>query len=115
MSTQNIRDIAAAKGFSQSECLDRMLLVLWDAIMLTMSESWTRGKVANMHVCEAPQLARYFVLGMQVGSNPIFDAICSMCGALLYGTLKYTGHTNKYTGPPADRDGAVIADATRIL
>ena len=108
---QHIKDIAATKRMSKEECLDKMLLVLWDALMLTMCEGWTRGNVANMHVCEAPQLARYFVLGLQVGANPLFDGICAMCGALLYGAYK-GAHTNRYYGPPSDRDGHVIADTT---
>ena len=75
---KHIEDIAAVDGISTSECLDRLLLVLWDALMLTMSEEWTHKKVSNLHVCEAAQLARYFLLGLQVGSNPVFDGICSM-------------------------------------
>lgn len=110
-SEELIERIAVSEGMSQSECLDRLLLVLWDALMLTMCEAWTRGKVANLHACEAPQIARYFGLGLQVGSTPLFDGICSMCGALLGGTL--TGaHRYKYTGPPSDRDGNKLASAT---
>jgi hypothetical protein len=41
--------------------------------MLNMSEEWTRGGVANLHACEAPELARYFILGLNVGSKPLFD------------------------------------------
>jgi hypothetical protein len=72
-STDDIEAISIAKGLSQSECLDRLLLVLWDALMLNMSEEWTRGGVANLHACEAPELARYFILGLNVGSKPLFD------------------------------------------
>ena len=110
-SNDSIKDIAAARRISKEECLDKMLLVLWDALMLTMCEGWTRSDVANMHVCEAPQLARYFCLGLHMGSNPLFDGICAMCGALLYGAYKGT-HTNKHYGPATDRDGHIIADAT---
>ena len=110
-STESIQEISATQHISQEECLDRMLLVLWDALMLNMCEVWTRGNVANLHVCEAPQLARYFCLGLQVGSNPLFDGVCAMCGALLYGSYKGT-HTNKYNGPPSDRDGNIIRDAS---
>ncbi len=53
-----------------------MLLVLWDALMLTMSEAWTRKGVANLACCEAPELARYFHAGLQVGSKPLFDSTC---------------------------------------
>ena len=77
-SRDSIERIATARGLSQSECLDRLLLVLWDALMLTMCEGWTRKNVSNLHCCEVPQLARYFHLGLQVGSNPLFDGICSM-------------------------------------
>ena len=45
----------------------------------TCRRSWTRGGVANLHACEAPELARYFILGLNVGSKPLFDGICAQC------------------------------------
>ena len=75
-SPEDIESLAAAQEITIAECLDRMLLVLWDALMLTMSEAWTRKGVANLACCEAPELARYFHAGLQVGSKPLFDSTC---------------------------------------
>ena len=105
-SEEQIESIAAAEDISINECLDRLLLVLWDALMLTMSEEWTRKGVANLACCEAPELARYFLAGLQVGSRPPFDGICSMCGALLHGLLQQS-QGNQHAGPP--RTGTVMS------
>ncbi len=45
-----------------------------------------------------------------MASRPIFDAICSMCGCLLYGGESASGVTNKRYGPPADRDGKILLE-----
>ena len=112
-SKEDVESIAASEKLSQSECLDRLLIVLWDALFLTMSEAWTTKKVANLHRCEAPELARYFILGLHVGSKPLFDGICAMCACLLHGNLQQHGsNSNKYAGPPSDRDGNIISNAS---
>ena len=93
------------------EILDRMLLCLHDALFLNECERWSQSKVANLKVDETPKLARWFLRGQRVGSKPIFDGICSMCGALLFGTVDgHSALSNKSCGPPTDRDGTILTD-----
>ena len=93
------------------QILDKMLLCLHDALFLKQSERWSKKKVANLKVDETPELARWFQRGQKVGSKPIFDAICSMCGALLFGTVDgHSALSNKSCGPPTDRDGTILTD-----
>ena len=49
--------------------LDRMLIVLWDALFLTMAEEWSRLGVANLMADETTELARWFLRG-QACYNP---------------------------------------------
>ena len=53
---------------------------------------------------------------MQIGSTPIFDAICSQCAALLHGNQhENNALSNKCVAPPHDRDGRELplnADGT---
>ena len=42
----------------RAEALDKMLLVLFDALLLTQSEEWTRRHVANCQADETYELAR---------------------------------------------------------
>ena len=95
----------------KAEILDRMLLCLHDALFLKEAERWSQMKVANLRVDETPELARWFLRGQRVGSKPIFDAMCSMCGALLFGTVDgHSALSNKSCGPPTDRDGTILTD-----
>ena len=91
---------------TKAKLLDNLLLVLSDALFLAQSEAWTKRKVANLPADETYELARWFLLGQNVGNNPIFDAICAQCGALLHGVQNMShALSNKCSGPPADRDG----------
>jgi hypothetical protein len=53
-----LRRLAELGGHTKEELLDRMLLVLWDALFLTQCEGWTARGVANLTVDEVPELAR---------------------------------------------------------
>ena len=74
---------------TKQEILDRMLLCLFDALFLKQSERWSNAGVANLNVDETPELARWFLRGRNVGSKPIFDGICAMCGTLLHGVIDH--------------------------
>ena len=101
--------LAEKESLSKEKLLDKMLLVLHDALLLQLAEEWTRKKVANVPADEAYELARWWSLGQNVGSKPLFDGICSMCGALLYGVLnKSSAGSNKSSGPPCNRDGQAV-------
>ena len=99
----DIRKLAESK----EEALDKMLLVLYDALLLGQSEEWTDRGVANLPADECYELARWWSLGQNVGrTNALFDGICAMCGALLYGAQNRTSAiSNKCSSPPCDRDG----------
>ena len=110
LKSDHIKDVAKKLALSKEELLDKMLLVLFDALFLAQSEEWTHRNVANAPADETYELARYWSLGQNVGKNPIFDGMCSMCGALLYGVQnKSSALSNKCSGPPCNRDGAAIA------
>ena len=100
------------KNWKLPEILDRMLLCLYDALLLESSDRWSRAGVANLKVDETPEIARWFNEGIRVGSKPIFDGICSMCAALLYGDVDaHSGaSSNKSCGVPLDRDGKDTSD-----
>ena len=99
------------KDWKLPEILDRMLLCLYDAVLLAHSDHWSRTGVANLKVDETPEIARWFNDGIRVGSKPIFDGICSMCAALLYGDVDgHSASSNKSCGAPLDRDGAPISN-----
>ena len=58
---------------------------------------------------------RYFLLGLHVGEQPIFDGMCAFCGDLLYGHLGQGALSNKMVGRPVDiqgrlRSGLAAAD-----
>ena len=50
-------------ALSKAETLDKMLLVLFDALFLTQSEQWTKKKVANLLADETYELARWWSSG----------------------------------------------------
>ena len=106
---KNIPELLKDEGGMLQLLLDKMLLCLHDALFLAQSECWSKGKVSNLKVDETPELARWFINGYKVGSKPIFDALCSMCGALLFGTVDgHSALSNKSAGPPTDRDGTIL-------
>ena len=89
-----------------------LLLTLWDALFLVQSEQWSERGVANIAVDETPELAKWFMRGQAVGSKPIFDGICAMCGTLLYGAIDVScALSNKSAGPPIHRDGTAVLSA----
>ena len=105
----DINHVAEKLDLSKRQLLDRMLLVLHDALFLELSEEWTKKKFANVPADETYELARWWALGQNVGKKPLLDGICSMCGALLYGVQnKSSAGSNKSSGPPCDRDGKPV-------
>ena len=109
---KNLRDKTIADleaEWTRPQIMDRLLLCLFDALWLKQSDRWSKAGVANLNVDETPELAKWFLHGMNVGAKPIFDGICSMCGALLYGEINQrSANHNKTAGPPLDRDGSVL-------
>ena len=46
------------------------------------------------------------------GENALFDGICAMCGALLYGAQnRMSAISNKCSSPPINRDGIPVCNA----
>ena len=73
---------------------------------MSQSVQWTEDGVANLASDEALELARWFLRGQSIGSKPIFDGICAMCGTLLHGSgTIMSSLCNRTRGPPLDRDG----------
>ena len=111
LAATNVTELMEKEGDQPEQLLDKMLLCLHDALFLTQSELWSKNEVANLKVDETPELARWFINGYKVGTKPIFDGICSMCGALLFGVVDgHSGLSNKSAGPPTDRDGTILTD-----
>ena len=105
---ESMEELATEKEWAKEELVDNLLLILFDALWLAQSESWTSRGVANTPQDEAFELARWFMKGQSVADKPIFDGICAQCGALLYGEMKSSTVTNKKAGPPCDRDGKIL-------
>ena len=72
------------------EIRDKLLLTLWDALFLSTSEQWTNDGVANATASEALDIGWWFQKGQIQSRKPLFEAICAMCGCLLYGQLVVT-------------------------
>ena len=105
----HISKVAQKCSLSKEKLLDSMLLVLHDALFLELAEEWTRKRVANVPADETYELARWWALGQNVGRKPLFDGMCSMCGALLHGVQnKSSALSNKSSGPPCNRDGNAV-------
>ena len=106
-----VRRLVDELQLSPIEIVDKMLVCLWDALFLQQSEKWSAAGVANLNADETPELARYFQKGYRVGSKPIFDGMCSMCGCLLFGPLDNNSSlSNKTSGPPINRSGMILQD-----
>ena len=107
-----IRLVAEQLSLSKADTLDKMLLMLFDALLLAQAEEWTAREVANCQADETYELARWWSLGQHVASNALFDGICAMCGALLYGAQNRTSaNSNKCSAPPCNRDGHPVRNA----
>ena len=87
--------------------MDRLLLVLFDALFLDASLTWTTRNVSNLHCSETLPIARYFLKGLSVGDAPLFSGMCSFCARLL--PDKAVGSSWKF-GPPLDRHGQPALD-----
>ena len=90
--------------------LDMLLLALHQALWLQKCDEWSNSGVANLPHDETLELAKWFMKGQSVGRKPLVDGICANCGCLLYGTVNGFALSNKNSGPPTDRDGAVHDD-----
>jgi len=97
---------------TQEQYLDKLLVVLWDALFFAQCRRWTKRTVANLKSDEVPQIGRHFLMGVDVGSEPIFNGLCSMCATLLHGNHRdQTGNSNWKPGPPMDRHGEPLRTA----
>ena len=92
---------------TKEETLDRLLLILWDAIFAKQSHEWTQRGLANLPVADVMNLGHWFLRGQKVGQKPLFDGICAMCGELLYGDVNQS-LGNKTCGPAMNRDGEQV-------
>ena len=88
--------------------LDHMLLTLWDAVFLDDCIRWSKQKVINLTVDRTLTMAKYFLLGLEVGKEPLFTGICAMCGSLLYGSCNGRGNSNGKAGHPIDKNGVTV-------
>ena len=88
--------------------LDQMLLTLWDALFLDDCIRWTKYKVTNLTVDRTLTMARYFLLGLEVGKEPLFTGLCAMCANLLYGSWTGRGISNCKAGHPIDKNGTTV-------
>ena len=94
---------------SEFQMLDKMLLVLWDALILSSSERWTARGVANLRHERTHLLAQCFLRGQAVGKRPLHDGMCACCGALLHGVQNdHSSLSNKCNGPPIDVRGQIL-------
>lgn len=66
-----IRQIAEDWPLSNEGTLDRLLLVLFDALLSTQAEDWTERKVANLPADEKYELARWWPLGQSVAKHKV--------------------------------------------
>ena len=110
--SMSVKAIAASAKFkrpSQEEILDRLLIVLYDALFLDKCLDWTAKQVSNLHNSETPQVARYFLKGLYVGDAPLFRGLCAFCARLLTGQNEVV--TGSKPGPPIDRHGNKLVDA----
>ena len=105
LNIEKLARVAPRGPFDVLGLFDRMLLTLWDALHLDMAEVWAQKKVANVRASDCPELARYFLKGLDVGSAPLIDGMCSFCACLLHRHKRETGLSNAKTGPPIDKDG----------
>ena len=91
--------------------LDRMLLVLWDALHFDACLRWTKQGVANLPVDHTLEIARYFVFGLDVNSKDgLFTGLCAMCAVLLYGPTAGKV-SNCKSGRPINKNGASVCTA----
>ena len=88
--------------------LDRLLLVLFDALFLDSCLTWTARNVSNCHCSETLPLAKYFIQGLCVGDAPLFRGMCAFCARLLTGPAENI--VGSKAGPPINRSGQRVLD-----
>ncbi len=76
------RMLAESNGWEADEMFDKMALVLYDQLFLELADSWSRKGKANLHSSDTNDLARYFLIGMNIGQT--VDGKCSNTRLLLY-------------------------------
>jgi hypothetical protein len=74
--------LAESNGWEADEMFDKMALVLYDQLFLELADSWSRKGKANLHSSDTNDLARYFLIGMNIGQT--VDGKCSNTRLLLY-------------------------------
>ena len=58
---KSLVSIAEENGYTQQEALDRMLLPLYDALLLRMALQWSKDGVTNLHVCQVYEVAKWWI------------------------------------------------------
>ena len=115
----NVIAASWATGPLDIACMfERMMLVLWDTLMLAASERWTQRGVANLNHERTYLLAKSFLRGQAVGRRALEDGMCAYCGALLRGVQNdNSALSNKCHGPPIDIRGSLqkTADGTEAI
>jgi hypothetical protein len=115
----NVIAASWATGPLDTACMfERMMLVLWDTLMLAASERWTQRGVANLNHERTYLLAKSFLRGQAVGRRALEDGMCAYCGALLRGVQNdNSALSNKCHGPPIDIRGRLqmTADGTEAI
>ncbi len=100
------RMLAEQKEWEVDEMFDKMALVLYDQLSLELADEWSRKGKANLPSSDTNDLARYFLIGMNIGQRPIFENICANCGCFLSGIVNaHDGLSNKCSGLPRNKDG----------
>ena len=72
---KDVATLAREQSLSIEDIADNMLLCLYDALLLELADSWTRQGVANLPSADTHELARYWIIGQNSGSKPIFDGL----------------------------------------
>ncbi|MDP6562127.1 MAG: hypothetical protein QF793_04360, partial [Candidatus Peribacteraceae bacterium] len=100
------RMLADKKGWDADEMFDKLALALYDQLSLELADEWSRRGKANLPSSDTNDLARYFLIGMNIGQKPIFENICANCGCFLSGMVNDNdGLSNKRSGVPRNKDG----------
>ena len=82
-------------------------------LMHLQAVKWRDKGVAWVSGKQAIELARWYIVGLEVGKKPLADGLCSFCGNYVFGGLASTRATsNRRSGSP--RNCAVASRSNRI-
>ena len=101
-----LRSDGEQRCLSLSEVFDILLLEVGFVLWYEQVSRWNVRDLAWTSEDMIVEAIRYYLLGQNVGSTPIFDGICSFCGALLYGYMNTKEMGNKCNGVPVNINGS---------